>query len=383
MIPPETLTERFQVRFGRAPTCWAVAPGRVNLIGEHTDYNEGYVLPAAINRAVTVVAAPVEGGECRIYSEAYEEEQSLDLGAPERALEFGRYAAAIAWALGAGTAFNAYVASDLPLASGVSSSGAFEMSLASLWDLLEDRGMGPVDRAKTGKRAENEFIGLKSGIMDQLASAAGRKGHCLLIDTRSLSIRPVRIPPDLAIVVCDTRKPRGLSESAYNERVCQCARAADALSVTSLRDADSRLLEGSRERLEDTIYRRARHVITENERVLHFVDALECSDRPKIGAMMAESHRSLRDDYEVSCLELDAMVEAAKSSEGCAGVRMTGAGFGGCCVALVERNLVTRFVEETSRTYRRTLTLEPEFLICEAAPGANAGFFAKELGRSI
>lgn len=374
MITPEAVRSVFRQFFGAEPEAWALAPGRVNLIGEHTDYTGGFVLPAAIDRCVAVAARRVTGPSCRLYSQTLQREVVLDLDDLHGASDFGRYVAGIAWALGGKVApVDAAIVSDLPIESGISSSAALEIGFAALWNLLDGRGLSPLELAQVGKRAENGFVGLQSGIMDQLASAAGRRGHCLLIDTRSLESRPVRLPPDLAIVVCDTKKRRGLTESAYNERVEECRLAAEALGVPSLRDATPALL--AQANLPDPIGMRARHVVTENERVHRFVEALECSDRAKIGMLMAESHESLRADYQVSCPELDAMEAAARNSSGCAGVRMTGAGFGGCCVSLVERTLSEDFVTETTEFYRRTLSLTPEFLVCEASEGAMADFF--------
>ncbi len=373
------LRQAFRDRFGHEPSHYAAAPGRVNLIGEHTDYNDGFVLPAAINRYVYLVAAPTSGVTCRLYSETLDEEATFSMArlAPGYPTGFARYAAGIAWALEGAvgrrlTALDVLVSSDLPLEAGVSSSAAFEVAFATLWNTVDSLGLSPIRLAQLAQQSENEYVGLNCGIMDQLASACGKHGHCLLVDTRSLEVRPVRIPPDLAIVVCDTGKARGLTESAYNERWQQCREAAAALGVPALRDADEGLLERHKVSMGDVVYRRARHVITENERVGRFVEALECSDRARVGMLMAASHASLRDDYEVSCPELDAMVAAAKVAPGCVGVRMTGAGFGGCCVALVDQNATEPFVETTQTGYSSRFNLQAKFLVCGASEGAKA-----------
>jgi galactokinase len=385
MTSPE-LADRFRRRRHEEPAFWALAPGRVNLIGEHTDYNEGYVLPAAIDRYVALVGRPQAGTRCRLFSEALGEDADFDLASlePGSVEGFGRYGAGIAWALAAElggrilTAIDADVYSTLPVAAGVSSSAAFEVAFAVLWNELDGLGLDPVRLAQVAQKAENRFVGLKCGIMDQMAAACGKQGNCLLIDTRSLKIRPVRIPPDLAIVVCDTGKARGLTDSAYNERWEQCREAAGALGVSSLRDATRQQLEERRADLPSRVYRRALHVVTENDRVLRFVEALETADQAAIGGLMAASHRSLRDHYEVSSPELDAMVAAARVAPGCVGVRMTGAGFGGCCVALVDRASSDDFVEVARIGYERSTGLEPRFLVCEASRGAQCGRYPRE-----
>jgi galactokinase len=380
MMTPEYLADRFRARRGVEPTFWAMGPGRVNLIGEHTDYNDGYVLPAAIDRYIGFAGTTMPGMLCRIFSEALDQRAEFDLGNlhPSGDNGFEKYAAGVAWVLGSGkalTAIDVDLHSDLPLASGVSSSAAFEMASAATWNHLDNLGLETKQMALAGQKAENEYVGLKCGIMDQLASAAGKRGHCLLIDTRNLAITPVAIPPDLALVVCDTGKPRGLTDTAYNERWEQCHQAAAKLGVQSLRDATMELLESDRPKLTEVEYRRAKHVVGENDRVLQFVHALQCSDRVHIGSLMADSHSSLRFDYEVSCGELDVMVEAGRNSPGCVGIRMTGAGFGGCCVALVDRNDTDEFVSAIKQGYVDKVNLTPSFLVCEAAQGAAAGTY--------
>ncbi len=380
MISPEFLADQFTKRHGQKPAVWAIAPGRVNLIGEHIDYNDGYVLPAAIDRSIGLAANPRNGSICRFFSNEFESEEDFDLAQLEPgAVEgFARYPAGMAWALGSErlTAFDADIHSDLPTASGVSSSAAFEVAAGTLWNHANSLGFSPIDIAKAAQKAENQFVGLKCGIMDMMASAAGKAGCCLLIDTRNLTIKAVKLPPDLMIVVCDTRKPRGLTESAYNERWSQCRQAAEELGVPSLRDATEQMLNEARPRMDPVVWRRASHVISENARTLAMVQALETSDRVGIGRLMAESHASLRNDYEVSCFELDEMVASAKIATGCAGVRMTGAGFGGCCVALVERQEINEFLNETQAEFRRRTGYEPILIVSEAAGGARAGSYS-------
>jgi galactokinase len=380
MMTPQFLADRFRQRRRIEPTVWALAPGRVNLIGEHTDYNEGFVLPAAIDRHIGLVGVSRPGTTCRVYSDVLREEAEFDFSelTPNTRNGFEKYAAGVAWVLGrngALTALDLDLHSDLPLASGVSSSAAYEMASAALWNRVDGLSIPTDQLALAGQKAENEFVGLKCGIMDQLASAAGKKGHCLLIDTRSLTITPVAIPPDLAVVVCDTGKPRGLTDTAYNERWEQCHHAAKTLGVPALRDATMELLDANQSKLSEIEYRRARHVIGEDDRVLRFVDALQSSDRVRIASLMFDSHSSLRYDYEVSCSELDAMVAAGREAPGCAGIRMTGAGFGGCCVALVERGETEGFVAATDNGYRQATGLSAHFMVCEAAQGARAGTY--------
>jgi galactokinase len=266
----------------------------------------------------------------------------------------------------------ALVSSDVPIGSGVSSSAAIELAFGVAWNELAGLGLSNIELAKAGQRCENGFIGLQSGIMDQMASAMGRGGHALFLDTRSLEIEYAPIPHGLTIVICDTGKPRALTDSAYNERRAQCEAASVAMGVATLRDATLADLEAQRPVMDPVIYRRAKHVITENARCQDFKKVLDAGDIEAIGVLMRASHESLRDDYEVSSPELDAMAEAAWVAPGCVGARMTGAGFGGACVALVREDLLAQFVQSASVAYTASSSLAGQFLPCKAVDGARA-----------
>lgn len=345
------------------------APGRTNLIGEHTDYNEGFVFPAAIAQGVSVAARPNGTNTVRLVSaQAGPAEAPLD-SPPKTIGSWAKYPLGVAWALGARTGLDAAVVSDLPMASGVSSSAALEMAFAVLWNELENLGHDNKQLALLAQRAENQFVGVNCGIMDQMASAMGREGQAFLLDTLTLEITYAPLPPGLSIVVCDTGKPRTLADSAYNDRRATCEAAAKALGIPSLRTATLDQVEALPDPLQQ---KRARHVVTENQRCLDFHKALQSQDLPTVARLMAASHASLRDDYEVSCPELDAMVEAALESPGCLAARMTGAGFGGCAVALVETDVQQAFISACEQNYvKRVKPYKPAILGTTAAEGAH------------
>lgn len=376
MSAPDLVREFFHEHFRAKPEIEGIAPGRVNLIGEHTDYNDGFVFPAAIDRNMWISARRTEG-RTTLYSVELGEGQPFDAASvsPGDVEGWAAYAAGIAWALRERTGqavpnIEAVVHGEVPIASGISSSAAIELAFAVVWNKLAGFNLPNKELAKVGQICENKFVGLNSGIMDQMASAMGKKDHAMFLDTRSLEITYARIPTELRIVLCDTGKQRELTDSAYNERRRQCEEAAKELGVKSLRDADCELLESRRASLSDLIYRRAKHVITENERCQEFVQALSGNDLARIGELMKASHLSLRDDYEVSCPELDTMAESAWASDGCVGARMTGAGFGGACVALVEADKLSDFVVETAMKYKKSSGLGGNFIACLAADGA-------------
>lgn len=373
----ETVRQEFLDRYGEEPELLAVAPGRINLIGEHTDYNDGFVFPAAIDRQVWIAASRSEDEKTRLYSLELEKGQSFDaddvpIGTVD---EWAAYPAGMAWAL-KDEGFdhipniNAVIHGEVPIGSGISSSAALELAFGVAWNEIGQLALSNQELAKIGQKCENRFVGVASGIMDQMASAMGKQDHALFLDTRSLEIRYAPLPTELSIVVCDTEKPRALTDSAYNERRSQCEAAAKILGVKALRDANLDQLEAAKGSMDEVVYRRARHVITENQRCLEYVDALAECDREKIGQLMKASHLSLKDDYEVSSTELDAMAEAAWASPGCVGARMTGAGFGGACVALVDNNNVNNFVESASTRYNSWTNRSGDFLICRAVDGA-------------
>ncbi len=373
--------EAFRERFGGEPQWRARAPGRVNLIGEHTDYNEGFVLPFAIDRAVWVAARPRSDRQVHLIAADFGEEARFALEGlePGSVRGWAAYPAGVAWALeGAGMrlpGLEAAFAGDVPIASGLSSSAAVEVAFAVTWAALGGYEVPRLELARLCQRAENEFVGVRCGIMDQMAALFGRRGCALLIDCRSLETRTVPIPEEAVILVADSGVRRALAASAYNERRAQCEEAVRRLrarypGIRALRDVTPAQLEAARAELPERIYRRARHVVTENERVLQAVAALSRGDLQALGELLNASHESLRDDYEVSAPELDTLVEAARSVPGVYGARLTGAGFGGSILALVRREAVPAAGEAITRAYMDRFGRTPVWFVVTPDEGA-------------
>lgn len=351
-----------------------MAPGRINLIGEHTDYNEGFVFPAAIDRGLYVAARRTDGPS-RLHSVQMGPASEFDARSvePGQLQDWSQYAAGMAWVLrdrGSIPNVEAIVHSEVPIGSGVSSSAALELAFGVLYNQLAGLNIENKELAILGQKDENHFVGVNSGIMDQMACAMGREGMAMFLDTRSLEIQYAPIPTELAIVLLDTKTPRALTSSAYNERRSQCEEAARALGVAALRDAAERDLERLAGKVPEVVYRRARHVITENERCQAFFKALHANDIPTMGELMNASHVSLRDDYEVSSPELNLMAEAAWNAPGCVGARMTGAGFGGACVALVLEMEVKAFSDSVNLAYNTASGIKGEVVSCRPVEGA-------------
>lgn len=356
----------------------ARAPGRINILGEHTDYNEGFVLPAATVQATYVAALPREDGQVRVWSAAFRtrEQFSVDGLEPlngER--QWGTYIRGVVWALKeigipiGGV--DAAIIGDLPIGAGLASSAAVEIGFAQALLQCSETALDPTELALLCQRAENEFVGVKCGILDQFSSVFGSEGAALLIDCRSRGITAIDFGhQDAVFVVCDTRKPRGLVKSEYNTRRAQCERAAEQLGVTSLRDASLEVLLSHRDRLDPDTFRRAHHVVTENDRVMEGVEALRSGDCARLGRLLLDSHASLRDDYEVSCDELDAMVEIACEAPGCRGARLMGAGFGGCALALVDLDQVDRFCSQVTERYTSRCELQGRTFVTRPSQGA-------------
>jgi galactokinase len=370
---PKLARDRTLVRVVRAP-------GRVNLIGEHTDYNEGLVLPAAVSLAIEIVFVPTDDDHVELTLAATGERGRLDLRAlgPRRGTWLD-YIAGTAWALReAGVemrGFRGVLTSTIPTGAGLSSSAAIE--LATAWALSGPDGpaMDPMTLARTAQRAENEYVGVMCGLMDQFAVTFGRAGMALLLDCRSLAWRPVPIPWEVELVVCHSGSPRRLEASAYNARRTECGRAVAAIAarepgVTSLRDVDLPMLERHRERMDEVPYARALHVVTENGRVVEAEAALRSGDLDALGRLFAASHASLRDRFEVSSDALDALVEIAGRTPGVVAARLTGAGFGGCTINLVEHGRADEFETAIEREYSARTGLTPRVFVVDAADGA-------------
>ncbi|MHB8994516.1 MAG: galactokinase [Armatimonadota bacterium] len=378
-LSSQFLRRRFAEQFQR-PGEQAVivrAPGRLNLLGEHTDYNDGFVLPIAIDRATWIVAA-LAGNQVRVWSEAKGEEDRFDPAAIVRSDTslWTNYVRGVLWALGEdGISIGGadlLIAGDLPLSAGVSSSASLETAAALAFLALAGREMAPREVALLCQHAEHKFAGVNCGIMDQFAVGLSQADHALLLDCRNLETRAVPLAGDAPVFfVCDTSKPRTLAASAYNQRRAECEGAARSFGMESLRDVTLPMIDRDRERLGETVYRRCRHVITENERVLQAPDVMAQGDWDTFGRLLQQSHDSLRRDYEVSCDELDIMCELAQQHPGCLGARMVGAGFGGCAMAAVERVAVEGFGEALANKYRKATGREPRIFAVQAAPGAS------------
>jgi galactokinase len=371
----------FKARFGAgASVCRA--PGRVNLIGEHTDYNEGFVLPAAIGFSCWVGIAPRNDRKLILYSGNFKEERAADLDdlGTSGSAHWSDYPVGVAWALQeAGCRLRGadlYILGDVPLGAGLSSSAAIEVSTG--YALLSVAGHA-IDRTRLAllcQRAENEFVGAHVGIMDQFVSCHGRGGHGLLIDCRSLEYRAQKLPAKVSLVICNTMVKHKLQAGGeYNVRRAECEEAVRKLSaalpqIRSLRDVSLEQLTQNRSLLSDTLYRRCRHIISENERVQDVADLFEQGQVDGLRELMAASHESMRDDYEISCRELDVMVEIAGRQRGVYGARMTGGGFGGCTINFVEAQNAGEFQARVSAEYEAAIGWRPDIYICEASQGA-------------
>jgi galactokinase len=369
------IVAKFTARFHEPPRWVVRAPGRVNLIGEHTDYNDGFVLPLAIDRAVWLALRPRTDRRVAVYSVDYDQQGEFSLdGLQHEKAGWIEYLKGTAWSLqDAGfrlTGWEGVLQGDVPLGAGLSSSAALEMATARALAAAGNLDWNPAKMAKLGQRAENKWVGVNCGIMDQLISAAGHAGHALLIDCRSLDTRPVPFPPGVAVVVLDTSTRRGLVDSAYNERRSQCEAAAKFFDVKALRDVTMEHFERSASGLDPVTRRRALHVIGENDRTVQAAEAMRRGDASELGRLMNASHRSLRDDYEVSSDALNAMVECASTHEACFGARMTGAGFGGCAMALIRQDAAEDFVARTAAAYEQKTGHKPAIYVCQATNGA-------------
>jgi galactokinase len=387
MNPRETAVQAFRQRFSEPLRYVARAPGRVNLLGEHVDYNDGFVLPVAIDRATYIAFSPASTEETTLVAADFSEEAAF---LPETLLaktqadgsplpEWALYPAGVAWALNAAglstPAMQAAFSSDIPHGSGLSSSASIEMAFGVAWGTLGGWDLPPMQLALLGQKAENRYVGVNCGIMDQFSSACGETGRLLLLDCRSLEYRSLPLPADTAIVVADTTVRRKLTSGGYNDRRAACEEAVRYLSrdlpgIKALRDVSLEAFEELSAQLPPTVAKRARHVVEEIERTRRAIPYLEQGNIEAFGRLMNACHASLRDLYEVSTPELDGMVQIAQSLPGCLGARLTGGGFGGCTVNLVALDQVEAFARSLGPEYEHRTGLHPEIYICQASRGA-------------
>lgn len=366
----------FTERFGEAPAVVVRAPGRVNLIGEHTDYNDGFVLPMAIDWAAWIALRPRDDGEVLIHSLDFDSSAAFSLGNLQNTQSgWTEYVKGMAWVMQAAgftlQGWEGVMVGNVPIGAGLSSSAALELATARAFAKVSGIDWHPANMALLAQRAENEWVGVNCGIMDQMISAAGEAGHALLIDCRSLETKSVPLPADTRVVVLDTSTRRGLVDSAYNERRQQCESAAAFFEVGALRDVTLVQLEAAESELDPVVYRRARHVVSENARTEAAAAAMLAGDAVKLGELMNESHVSMRDDFEISSEALNAIVEAAQRVGGCYGARMTGGGFAGCGVALVAVTAVEAFTAAVTTAYKAKTGLDAVLYVCEASKGAS------------
>lgn len=359
------------------------APGRVNIIGEHTDYNDGFVLPAAIDRDVLMAATPTGNRQVTLHSLDFQRVSSFSLDEIGYDAEnpWSNYLRGVCYILesagyhlrGADIVFGG----DVPIGSGLSSSAALEVATATTFLTLAEYDVAGEEIARLTQRAENEFVGTRCGIMDQFISACGRQGHALLIDCRSLESQPIPMPKGAKLIIGDTSVRRGLVSSEYNTRREQCEEGVALLQkvlpeIIALRDVTPEQLAANKAMLPAMTYQRCHHVVTENTRVMQAVQVMSTGDLEALGVLLNASHQSLQEDYNVSCLELDIMVEIARRQPGVYGSRMTGAGFGGCTVSLVADAHTEAFVAQVAPAYKQATGLEPQIYVCTVSAGTGA-----------
>lgn len=381
MIGVREFAAEFTRRFGVGPRVFS-APGRVNLIGEHTDYNEGFVLPFAIDKRTYVAVARRDDRIIRAHTLTLEKTAEINLDAENDGEGWTKYVVGMASVLREQGLFDAgadlLIDSEVPFGAGLSSSAALEVSLGLALAYASGVDIDRRDLAFAGQRVEHDYAGVRSGIMDQFASALAKKDRALLIDCRSNEIEHVPLElGDTLLIICDTRIKHSLASSEYNKRRAECEEGVRLLSemiddVTSLRDVSFEEFEEHKDGLPEVIAKRCRHVITENERTLAAVDALRRGELRELGRLMYRSHESLRDDYEVSCAELDHLVETARPIAGVLGARMTGGGFGGCTINLVRSNVYESFATLVSSAYRERFEREPAISVVKPSAGARA-----------
>ena len=376
----------FQKHYGRAPRWIVAAPGRVNVIGEHTDYNDGFVLPMAIERyAIMAADLPLPGSvsaqsKLTVFDTHFNETATIDISTPitKGTPKWSNYIRGVLCGFQNRAvkvpALDVAFLSTVPLGGGLSSSAALEVCTATLMEAATGKAIDPIEKALLAQKAEHDFAGVPCGIMDQFISALGREGHLLLLDCRTRKTELVPMSDSsVALLVINTNVKHELSGGEYAERRAQCEEAAKNLGVKSLRDVTADQLEKAKGKMSEVVYRRARHVIGEIERTVHAAEGIRASNWPSVGNLMYASHAALRDDYEVSCAELDAVVEIAEDigyKGGVYGCRMTGGGFGGCCVALVKADSVDAITKKIAADYKAKTGIEATIFASRPAAGA-------------
>ncbi|AWS52315.1 MULTISPECIES: galactokinase [Providencia] len=376
----QTVATSFEKTFGYQPEIYVQAPGRVNLIGEHTDYNDGFVLPCAIDYQTMTAAAKRDDRIIRVVAADYHnecDEFSLDgdiTFLPEK-MWANYIRGVVKFLLQRGFSFNGCdiaVSGNVPQGAGLSSSASLEVVIGQTLKALYQLDISQQDIALNGQQAENQFVGCNCGIMDQLISACGDAGHALLIDCRSLALFPISIPDDLVVMIINSNKQRGLVGSEYNTRRQQCEEAANLFGVKALRDVTFDDFLQQQHQLSPIVAKRAKHVISENERTLAAAKALTQNDLLQLSELMAQSHISMRDDFEITVKEIDTLVDIVKSVLGVqGGVRMTGGGFGGCVVAVMQQQCVQPVIDAVEAQYQKATGLQADIYVCQPSSGAS------------
>ena len=381
MVYLKRLVADFTKRYGTKPRVFS-APGRVNIIGEHTDYNDGFVLPIAIDRRTFIAIAPSNNGVVRVASLVVNDATQFKIDQPEEfsVHQWAKYVAGVAWTLqNRGITLRGadiLIDSDVPIGGGLSSSAALEVATGTALTAIAGATIEPEQLALAAQKAEHDFVGVKVGIMDQFAAAFGRKHHALLIDCRSLKTKQISLRNlNAAIVVCNTNVKHELASSLYNQRRAECEQGVELLrqrlpDIRALRDVSVTSFAAYENELPEPVRRRCRHIVTENDRTVRAASALERGDREQLGKLMRQSHESLRKDYEVSCRELDLMVEIASRHAAVLGARMTGGGFGGCTINIVRADELKSLAQTVAEEYRAATQIDPDIYVVSADDGA-------------
>lgn len=375
-----TTLQQFKTHYGYPAEYYTQAPGRVNLIGEHTDYNDGFVLPCAINYGTIVACKKRQDNIVRLHAVNFGEDDQFSLQdeiTSNKNKQWSNYVRGVFKYMLQDypqvTGCDLLISGNIPLGSGLSSSAALEVSVATALKTLYELPIHAKTLALSCQKAENAFVGCNCGIMDQFISTMGEKNHALLIDCRSLETQSIPIPQDMNLLIINSNVPHGLVDSEYNLRRQQCEEASRILGVAKLRDADLSLLEQNRPHMTNTVYRRARHIITENNRTLQAAKALAANDMQTMARLMQESHESMRYDFEITVPEINYLVEIIQQeTNSCVGVRMTGGGFGGCVIALASHEQIEPIRQAVAKAYQAKTSLKESFHICHASQGASS-----------